>query len=176
MSAGYFSTALSCPFMDKGCGLKCLPRALLGHLLAGQFPQLAIHERQELVGGVPVAFICGGEDSGEFAHGGPLSSRGRWDAPHYRWAAHRIHSSPGYRADWSRGRDELRRAECSIPQTRGRMCFRTCSTSDRRSREEQKATERSACLDVGEIQPHRSRSSYLPSDAAVSPPCEGPEP
>ena len=54
--------------VDQGGGLERLPRRFPGKLLCGQFAQFVVDQGQELAGGVRVALIDGGQDSGNLAH------------------------------------------------------------------------------------------------------------
>jgi len=58
-------------FVDQGCSLQGLPRSFLGQLLGREFAQFVVDQRQELLGGVRVAFLDGGQDARNFTHGAP---------------------------------------------------------------------------------------------------------
>ena len=58
--------------MDQGRGLERLARLFLGQFLRRQLPQFIVDQRQELLGGVHVAFFDRAQDSGEVAHQGPI--------------------------------------------------------------------------------------------------------
>ena len=45
-----------------------LPRLLLSQLLRRQLAQLLVDQRQELLGGVGIASLDGGQDAGNLAH------------------------------------------------------------------------------------------------------------
>ena len=55
--------------MNQRGGLKRLAGLLLSHLLGGQLAQLVIDQRQELLGGVRVALLDGGQDARDLTHG-----------------------------------------------------------------------------------------------------------
>jgi Transposase DDE domain len=55
-------------FVDQGRGLKCLTALLLGQFLRCQLAQLAVNERQELLGGLGIALLDRGQDGGNIAH------------------------------------------------------------------------------------------------------------
>src|SRR5437588_12147527 len=54
--------------MDQRCGLQSLAGLLLCQLLRRQLAQLIVDERQELLGGVRVTLLDGGQDAGDVAH------------------------------------------------------------------------------------------------------------
>ena len=54
--------------VDQGRGLERLARLLLGQPLRGQLAQLVVDQRQQLLGGVRVALLDGGQDAGDLAH------------------------------------------------------------------------------------------------------------
>ena len=56
--------------VDQGGGLGRLPRRFPGKLLRGQLAQLVVDQRQELAGGVRVAFGDGVQGLGDLPHGG----------------------------------------------------------------------------------------------------------
>ena len=56
--------------VDQGGRLERLPRLLLGQLLGRQLAQLVVDQRQELLGGVRVALLDGGQDAGDVGHAG----------------------------------------------------------------------------------------------------------
>ena len=67
--------------VDQGGGLERLPRLLLGEPLLGEPPELAVDERQELLGRPRVALLDGREDAGHvvhrlWPHGQEVRSRG----------------------------------------------------------------------------------------------------
>ena len=51
--------------------LKRLAGLFLRHLLGGQLAQLVADDREKLIGGLGVAVLDGGEDSGDVAHAWP---------------------------------------------------------------------------------------------------------
>jgi hypothetical protein len=55
--------------VDQGGCLERLARLLLRQLLRRQLAQLVVDQRQELLGGVRVALLDGGEDARDVAHG-----------------------------------------------------------------------------------------------------------
>ncbi len=55
--------------VDQGGGLERLPRGFPGKLLGGQLAQLVINQRQQLAGGVRVAFGDGVQDLRDLVHG-----------------------------------------------------------------------------------------------------------
>ena len=64
--------------VDQGGGLQRLAGLLLGQLLGRQLAQLVVDQRQELLGGVRIAALDGGQDAGDrtftglhLAAGGP---------------------------------------------------------------------------------------------------------
>src|SRR5262249_39002103 len=57
-------------FMHERRRLKGLPRLLLRQLLGRQLPQVVVDQRQQLLGGVWVALLDGGQDAGHFGHRG----------------------------------------------------------------------------------------------------------
>ena len=54
--------------VDQGRGLERLARLLLGQLARRQLAQLVVDQRQELLGGLRVALLDGGEDARDVAH------------------------------------------------------------------------------------------------------------
>ena len=54
--------------VDQGGGLQRLPGLLLGQLLGSELPQLLVDQRQELLGGVRIALLDGGQDAGNLVH------------------------------------------------------------------------------------------------------------
>ena len=54
--------------MNQSRGLEGLPGLLLGEFLRRQFPQLIIDKWQELLGGVRIALLDGGQDAGNLIH------------------------------------------------------------------------------------------------------------
>ena len=54
--------------MDKGGGVERLPGPFLAELLRGKPAQLVVNQRQELLGGVRVALLDGGQDAGDIGH------------------------------------------------------------------------------------------------------------
>ena len=54
--------------VDQGGGLERLARLLLGQPLRRQLAQLVVDQRQELLGGVRVALLDGGQDARDVAH------------------------------------------------------------------------------------------------------------
>ena len=54
--------------VDQRRGLERLAGLLLGHLCGGQLAQLVVDQRQELLGGVRVALLDGGQDARHLAH------------------------------------------------------------------------------------------------------------
>jgi hypothetical protein len=54
--------------VDKGGRLERLAGLLLGQLLRRQPAQLVVDQRQQLLGGVRVALVDGGQDAGDFVH------------------------------------------------------------------------------------------------------------
>ena len=54
--------------VDQGRGLERLARLLVGQLLRGQLAQLVVDQRQELLGGVRIALLDGGQDARNFVH------------------------------------------------------------------------------------------------------------
>jgi hypothetical protein len=54
--------------MDQGGGLERLARRLLDQLLCRKLAQLVVDERQELLSGVGVAVLDGGQDAGDVGH------------------------------------------------------------------------------------------------------------
>src|SRR5205807_5538587 len=54
-------------FVNQGGSLKGLPWVLLGQLPPCQFAQLMVDKRQELLGGVRIALLDGGQDASDFA-------------------------------------------------------------------------------------------------------------
>ena len=54
--------------VDQGRGLERLAGLLLGQLLRRQLAQLVVDQRQQLLGGVRVALLDGGQDAGDIAH------------------------------------------------------------------------------------------------------------
>ena len=55
--------------VDQGRRLERLAGLLLGQLLRGQPAQLVVDQRQELLGGLRVALLDGGQDARDFGHG-----------------------------------------------------------------------------------------------------------
>ena len=72
--------------VDQGRGLERLAGLLLGQLLGGQLAQLVVDQRQELLGGVRVALLDGGQDARDVGHKAPLR-RGR-SVPSYPMGLH----------------------------------------------------------------------------------------
>ena len=72
--------------MHQGRGLERLPRLLLGQLLRRQLAQLVVDQRQELLGGVRVALLDGGQDAGDITHDIALTSACALDV---RWHCNR---------------------------------------------------------------------------------------
>src|SRR5262249_24553188 len=65
-------------FMNQGRGLKRLPGLLLRQLLGRELTQLVVDQWQELLCGVRIAVLDGGQDVGDVAHGvGSRSGEGR---------------------------------------------------------------------------------------------------
>jgi hypothetical protein len=56
-------------FMDKGGGLKCLPRFLLGQSVGSELAQFLVHQRQQLPRSGRIALLDVIQDAGNFAHG-----------------------------------------------------------------------------------------------------------
>jgi hypothetical protein len=54
--------------MDERGRLKSLARFLLGQLLPRQLLQLVVDQRQQLLGGVRIAVLDGGQDAGDVGH------------------------------------------------------------------------------------------------------------
>ena len=61
--------------VDQGGGLERLARLLLGQLLGRQLAQLVVDQRQQLLGGVRVALLDGGQDARNFTHRRHLRAR-----------------------------------------------------------------------------------------------------
>jgi len=61
-------------FMDQCRCLERLPRLFPGQLVRRQLAQLIIDQRQQPLGGVCVALLDGGQDSGDIAHGQPVGA------------------------------------------------------------------------------------------------------
>src|SRR5262245_19283893 len=61
--------------VDQSGRLEGLAWFLLGQLLGRQLAQLIVDQRQELLGGVGVALLDGGQDLGDFAHVGQFTPR-----------------------------------------------------------------------------------------------------
>src|SRR5205807_2491639 len=55
-------------FVNQGGGLERLARFFLSELLRRQFAQLLVHQRQQLLRGVGIALLDGGQDAGDFVH------------------------------------------------------------------------------------------------------------
>ena len=55
-------------FVDQCGGLKRLARLFLGQPLGGQPAQFVVDQRQQLLGGMRVALLDGGQDAGDFIH------------------------------------------------------------------------------------------------------------
>jgi len=55
--------------VDQGGRLQRLAGLLLGELLGGQLAQLLVDQRQQLLRGVRIAFLDGGQDAGYLTHG-----------------------------------------------------------------------------------------------------------
>ena len=55
-------------FVDEGGCLQGLAGLFLGQALGGQLAQLVVHEGQELLRGVGIALLDGGQDAGHFVH------------------------------------------------------------------------------------------------------------
>src|SRR5262245_24632497 len=66
--------------MDQRGGLQCLARFFLSESLSGQLPQLVIDQRQQLLRGVGVALLDGGQDARDLAHKAKHNPR-RGDGP-----------------------------------------------------------------------------------------------
>ena len=79
--------------VDQGGGLEGLPRLLLGQLLRGQFAQLVVDQRQQLLGGLGVALLDRREDPCHFIH------RRRRPGPSARDAAAAYPGAPRPRFD-----------------------------------------------------------------------------
>ena len=60
--------------MDQGRGLQRLARLLLGQPLGRELAQLVVDQRQELLRGVRVALLDGGQDAGDVTHDRPVYS------------------------------------------------------------------------------------------------------
>src|SRR5262245_36000068 len=54
--------------MNQGSGLECLPRLLLSKFLGGERSQLVVDQRQELLRGVRIALLDGGQDARNPTH------------------------------------------------------------------------------------------------------------
>jgi hypothetical protein len=61
--------------MNQTGGLQRLPRFLLRQLLAGELAQLVIDQRQELLSGLKVALLDGGQDTGDVGHSSKHTAR-----------------------------------------------------------------------------------------------------
>ena len=61
-------------FVDQRRGLQRLPGLLLGQPLRGQLAQFVVDQRQELLRGVRVALLDGGQDAGDVIHDRPVYS------------------------------------------------------------------------------------------------------
>jgi hypothetical protein len=57
--------------MHQGRGLQSLPRLLLGQPLGRELAQLIINQRQQLLCGVRIALLDGGQNTGDVAHRKP---------------------------------------------------------------------------------------------------------
>ena len=55
-------------FVNQCRGLQRLPGLLLSEFLSSQLAKLVIHQRQELLRGVRVALLDGGQDVSDFGH------------------------------------------------------------------------------------------------------------
>ena len=55
-------------FVNQGGGFERLSRLFLGQLLRRQLAQLVVDQRQELLGGVRVALLDGGQDARDVGH------------------------------------------------------------------------------------------------------------
>ena len=55
-------------FMNQGSGLQCLAGLLLSQFVRRQLPQLLVHQRQELAGGVRVALVDIFQNARDFIH------------------------------------------------------------------------------------------------------------
>src|SRR5262249_31672095 len=55
-------------FVNQRGSVERLAGLLLGEPLCGQLAQLVVDERQQLLGGLEVALLDGGQDSGDVAH------------------------------------------------------------------------------------------------------------
>ncbi len=55
-------------FVDQRGGLQRLPGILPGQSLRRQLAQLVVDQRQQLLGGLLVALLDGGQDAGDFTH------------------------------------------------------------------------------------------------------------
>src|SRR5262249_31620827 len=91
--------------VDQRCGVECLPRFLVSELLGRQLPKLVVDQRQELIGGLRIALLNGGQDSGDFAH----RSSGPAEAPMYPECNHCIMQmlASGFWVSQRRKRNEL---------------------------------------------------------------------
>jgi hypothetical protein len=62
--------------VDKSGRLESVVGGLGRHPGGGEFPQLVVHEREELLGGARVPLFNGDEDAGDLAHGVEDTRRG----------------------------------------------------------------------------------------------------
>ena len=61
---------LNVSVVNQSRGLQSLPGLLVDQLLRGQLAQFVVDERQELLGGLWIALIDGGQDASDFIHRG----------------------------------------------------------------------------------------------------------
>src|SRR5262249_53599957 len=108
--------------VDQGGGLQGLPRLLLGQLLRGEPAQLVIDKGEQLLGGVRVALVDGGQEVGDLTHGGLPGVAVSWDGEHCStarsgcrggssWNVCRWHS---YRRVWGGGVTKRILSRCRV--------------------------------------------------------------
>src|SRR5262249_30679086 len=79
-------------FMNQSGGLQCLARLLLRQPSGGEFAQLVIYQRQELLGGSRIARIDRVQNLGDFVHRSAAQQLTSW---HQSWRHQRRNAFEG---------------------------------------------------------------------------------